>query len=140
MRPSNLPPLGIPRVKRPRSWRVSKKRKTIPVFSGALARSPTPKITWKQGITRNSEHPAPSGTSRPGFRLQLAGGRALPREAAHGARAQRGPERSFRGGLEGRLRGVAQGGRAPHHRRESFRIRRESPTGQDLGEALYGHH
>ena len=66
---------------------VEERRRTTPRFSAVQARSRTLRTTWNPGTKRNSEHPAPPGAPRPGFRLQPAGRRAFPRKAPYGARA-----------------------------------------------------
>src|SRR5919202_309476 len=61
-------------------WKACKKtRRTRRRSCAVPARSRTPKTTGKPGIKRNREHPTPSGTSRPGFRLQPSNGRPIPR-------------------------------------------------------------
>jgi hypothetical protein len=54
-----------------------------PRFSAVQGRSRTLRTTWKPGMKRNSEHPAPPGAPRPGFCLQPARRRALPGKAPY---------------------------------------------------------
>ena len=77
------------------------------------------------GDKKDREHPTPSGAPRPGFRLQPAGGRSLPREAGTRPRAQRGPPGAF----EAAWRGASEEWR----RAEERRMAEEGPREQKAG-------